>query len=133
MKKHSIGNSLVFHILLGLAVSLGVMIIMLLLTAFITSRDGMPDIVCAVLIVFSIILAWAAGGFTVGFRNRRSGLIMGVLHAGIMLMLLILVSLIVRGSEVEIFSTKFLLYLLGGSAASVTGGVLGVHFALKNR
>ncbi len=106
---------------------------MLLLTAFIASRDGVSDIICTALIVVSVALAWAAGGFTVGFRNRRSGLIMGVLHAGVMLILLILISLIVRGNEMEIFTTKFLLYLLGGTAASVTGGVLGVHFALKNR
>ncbi len=122
-----------FHILFGLAASLGVMIVMLLLTAFIASRDGVSDIVCYVLIVISAILAWVAGGFTVGFRNRRSGLIMGALHAGVMLILLILISLIVRGNEVEIFSAKFLLYLLGGTTASIIGGVLGVHFALKSR
>ncbi len=133
MKKHSMGHSFVLHILFGLAVSLGVMIVMLLLTAFISSRDGVSDIICTALIVVSVVLAWAAGGFTMGFRNRRSGLIMGVLHAGVMLILLILISLIVRGNEVEIFSTKLLLYLLGGTAASVIGGILGVHFALKNR
>lgn len=133
MKKHSSGLTLLFHMLFGLAVSLGVMLVMLLLTAFIASRDGVPDMVCTVLIVLSAILAWVAGGFIVGFRNRRSGLLMGALHASVMLILLIVVSLIVRGNEVEIFGFKFLLYLLGGTASSVIGGVLGVHFALKNR
>ncbi len=133
MKKHSIRHSIVFHVLFGLAISLIVMLALLFVNAFISSREGMSDLVCYVFTIVSVILSWMAGGFTVGFRNRRNGPVMGALHAGVMLLLLILISLVVRGDAVELFSAKFLLYLLGGTTSSVVGSILGVHFALKSR
>lgn len=133
MKKQSKWRSFIQHALLGVGVSCILLTVLLLVIALISSNGGLSDIICMVSTYGAAILSWAVGGFVAGFRNRRNGLLVGVALAGGMLLLILLTSLIVRGSEIQIFSVKFLLYLVVGPIISCIGSIMGVHFALKKR
>lgn len=133
MKKQSKWRSFVLHAVLGGGVSCLLLFVLLLIIALISSNGGLSDTICMISAYGAAILSWAAGGFIAGFRNRRDGLLIGVVIAVTMLLLILFTSLIVKGGKIEIFSLKFLLYLLGGSISCSIGSILGVHIALKNR
>ncbi len=88
---------------------------------------------CAVFVGVMVAISWLIGAFVLGMMRRQNGLIWGMVHAGSMFVLLLLISLMVNGTNVSIFCIKSLLYLLLGALVSGIGSVFGVHFALKRR
>ncbi len=119
--------------IISLGVTIGILLILLLLFSWISVGLGISDKMCAVLVGVMVALSWFVGAFVLGMMRRQNGLIWGMIHAGSMFVLVLLVSLIVNGTNASIFSIKGLLYLLLGALISGIGSVFGVHFALKRR
>jgi putative membrane protein (TIGR04086 family) len=133
MKKQSKWHAIVLNALLGAGISCVVLVILLSIFALIGINNGMSDTLCMIIAYGCAALSWAIGGFSAGLRNRRDGILIGTIHGLCLLIVLIIVSLMKQASDMKIFSTKFLIYLLGGPVISGIGSIIGVHFALKNR
>ncbi len=133
MKKRSKKASTVITYAIGLAVSAGSLLILMVIFSLISSKVGMTDGLVSILSIVISILSWGIGAFVVGYKNRKNGILSGVIHGGSLLVLLILISFAFHGGNTALFSGKFLIYLLVGMLISCIGSVLGVHFALKRR
>ena len=133
MKKQTNRFSFLWNLLFCVGVTCAVLVLLLLIVALITSNGGVSDTLCAVLVYAAIIISWGIGSLMAGLRNRKQGILMGVSHAGSMLLLILIISLLFRGGQINILSLKFLFYLVGGVLVSSLGGIFGVQFAFKKR
>lgn len=132
MKKHYKFSSWI-SVLIGLGVTIGILLVLLLILSGIASSAAISDRVFGACVCGMVSIAWFAGAFVLGVNRRQKGLVWGAVHAGCMFVLVLLVSIMVNGSNMAVFSLKTLLYLLLGAAISGIGGIFGVHFALKRR
>ena len=120
-------------VLLGVGVTIGILLVLLFVLSWILASVGVSDVMCSVLIWVIVAISWFIGAFLLGKSRRQNGLMWGMIHAGGMFVLVLLISLVANGANTSIFSVKTLLYLVVGALISGIGGIFGVHFALKRR
>lgn len=119
--------------MLGVGVTIGILLVLLFVLSWILASVGVSDVMCSVLIWVIVAISWFIGAFLLGKLRRQNGLMWGMIHAGGMFVLVLLISLVANGANTSIFSVKTLLYLVVGALISGIGGIFGVHFALKRR
>lgn len=132
MKKH-IKFSAWVSLLMGVGISIGMLLILLIVFSGVSAKVGISDKMSGVILGLLLAISWFVGAFIVGITRKQKGLIWGAVHAGCMFILILLVSFIVNGAHTSVLNLKSLLYLLLGGLVSGFGCILGVHFALKRR
>ena len=118
---------------ISLGVTIGILLVFTVIYSWISVKVGISDAMSMVLVGVIAAVSWFVGAFILGIMRRQNGLIWGMVHAGCMFVLLLIISVIVNGSNASIFCIKSLLYALLGALISGFGSVFGVHFALKRR
>lgn len=133
MKKQAKWQSYFINAAIGMGVSLGTLLVLCLVIAIIFANGGLSDNLCAILAYGALGFSWGFGGLIAGLRNCKDGLLIGAIHGVLLFLVILLVSIFMRAGDTKLWGVKLFVYLLGGALISGSGGVIGVHMALKKR
>ena len=133
MGKQSNWLTVIRNATIGMGICTLATILLCGILALISTKVAMSNTACFLFAVMAISISWFFGAFTSGYMNKKSGLVIGLVFSGGMLMLLILISLITKSGGVQFFNLKSILYFVVGPIIGALGGIVGVHRALKRR
>ena len=122
-------KKLSFPVQISICVGVCVAVVLLLaaISALITAQDGISDSFLLPLAVFSAGAGCFIGAFLLGRIRKKNGLACGAIFAGCILVLVLLVSLVLKGAQANIFSVKLLIWIFGSAWVSMLACVLGVN------
>ncbi|MBR6045865.1 MAG: TIGR04086 family membrane protein [Ruminococcus sp.] len=101
-----------------------VILVIVLLFSYILTKTDLPESVVSAVTACALCAGAYAGGYVCAKKNRRCGLLMGMICGGIIFLVLFVASLIlVRSAEGTSGGGKLILVLLFGAV----GGIVGVN------
>lgn len=117
--------TVIFSVFIGFLAIMGC----LFLFSAIISKIDLPKQTLAFLSTISLCVGAYAGGFSSGTKNRKNGLLMGLLTGGVMFLVIFVLSLIFAKTAVTLsgFSKLFWAIIFGS-----VGGIVGVNSKRQN-
>ena len=123
-KIESIRSSMASRALLSAGWAILIVLVIILIFAYILTKTDLPDSVISVVTAAALCIGAYAGGYIGAKKNRRNGLIVGVLCGAFIFIVLFIFSLIFASSAEGLSGgAKLFLVMLCGSV----GGIVGVN------
>lgn len=115
----------------GMIAAMILFIILIVGISLIMLSDSVDNELLKPLCMIAGLMSVFVGGIVAGKKNGQNGVVEGALFGLAVFLLILIISLIIKGGEVKLFSSKALLTMIGTVGIGGVGGILGVNIKKK--